>query len=54
LEEFVIDSPLIPNMAENFTLSEASDSKNGKLSNYCSAKKIEGKYFLLFSYLKKC
>jgi hypothetical protein len=40
-------------MAENFTLSEASDIKNGKLSNYISAKKIEGKYFLLFCYLEK-
>ena len=53
MDESVTDSPLIPNMAENFTLSEASDIKNGKLSNYISAKKIEGKYFLLFCYLEK-
>jgi hypothetical protein len=35
-------------MAENITLSEASDIKNGKLSNYFSDNNIERKHFPFF------
>jgi hypothetical protein len=33
-------------MAENITPSEASDIKNGKLSDYCLGNNIEGKYLI--------